>query len=122
MTPNGARSGACLPKATRKCPQDRSQAKRNHMDKPLPILTAILLGSALWASPLRANDADDLLAAFNEALKLQQMGKVKEAIPLYEKALRLAREVYGENHESSAAILNNLANLYQAQGRYAEAE
>ena len=45
-----------------------------------------------------------------------------EAEPLYEQALQLRRDVLGETHPSTLVSLNNLAGLYESQGRYGEAE
>jgi tetratricopeptide (TPR) repeat protein len=36
--------------------------------------------------------------------------------------LSFAREKFGDEHPSVATSFNNLARLYQAQGRYSEAE
>ena len=69
-----------------------------------------------------ADDEGDLNVAFDEAQKISKQGKLKEAALLYEKALRLAGTVYGENHEVTAAILSNLAILYMNQWKLAEAE
>jgi tetratricopeptide (TPR) repeat protein len=37
-------------------------------------------------------------------------------------ALELTRRLLGEEHPDVATSLHNLANLYESQGRYAEAE
>jgi len=50
------------------------------------------------------------------------MGKYREALPYYEKALELAPRALGENSPDTATILNNLAGLYQEMGQYAKAE
>jgi tetratricopeptide (TPR) repeat protein len=41
---------------------------------------------------------------------------------LYKRSLSLREQRLGENHPSVATSLNNLAKLYESQGRYAEAE
>ncbi|MDF5737306.1 tetratricopeptide repeat protein, partial [Nostoc sp. S13] len=41
---------------------------------------------------------------------------------LYIQALALSRKLLGEEHPSVATSLNNLALLYNSQGRYSEAE
>ena len=46
----------------------------------------------------------------------------EEAEPLYKRAIEIAVEVLGEKNLNSAAIMNNLAILYENQGRYNEAE
>ena len=45
-----------------------------------------------------------------------------QAEPLFIKVSTIRKSVYGENHLSYATSLNNLAFLYQKQGRYIEAE
>ena len=42
--------------------------------------------------------------------------------PLYLQALELWQRLLGQEHPNVASSLNNLANLYNSQGRYAEAE
>ena len=49
-------------------------------------------------------------------------GTIAEAKPLYEEALSIRRRVLGVDHPDLADSLNNLANLYRAQGRYSKAE
>ena len=43
-------------------------------------------------------------------------------MPLYDEALSIRRRVLGADHPDTATSPNNLAALYYAQGRYAEAE
>jgi CHAT domain-containing protein/Tfp pilus assembly protein PilF len=57
-----------------------------------------------------------------QAIELYQQGKYNEAIPLQEKLLAIFKKILGENHSSTAAILNTLAQLYDFQGKYSEAE
>ena len=57
-----------------------------------------------------------------QAMELYQQGKYSEAIPLQEKLLAIFKKILGENHSSTAAILNGLAQLYDFQGKYSEAE
>ena len=45
-----------------------------------------------------------------------------QAEPLYREALELTREVLGPRHPRTLAGLNNLAALYERQGRHGEAE
>jgi tetratricopeptide (TPR) repeat protein len=48
-------------------------------------------------------------------------GRYADAIPLYERALVIREKVLGREHADVADTLTNLANVYQAQGRDAEA-
>ena len=51
-----------------------------------------------------------------------EAGRYEEALPFAEEALRLGEEEFGPNDPPTATLLNNLAALYDAQARYAEAE
>ena len=42
--------------------------------------------------------------------------------PFFRKALEFGEREFGSNHSTTATFLNNLARLYHAQGRYADAE
>ncbi len=57
-----------------------------------------------------------------EALRLYRAGDPRAAIAPATEALRMRTEVLGEEHPDTVQSLNNLATLYQAQGKYAEAE
>jgi tetratricopeptide (TPR) repeat protein len=50
------------------------------------------------------------------------ISKYAEAEPLNQQALKIWEQVLGPQHSDVAASLNNLAELYDAQGKYAEAE
>ena len=78
----------------------------------LLAVVAALIGCGQFPAPARADDKDDFVAAYNQAVKLRKEAKYAEAAALYEKALRLAPSVYGENHANTANVLNNLAILY----------
>ncbi|MFM6897221.1 MAG: tetratricopeptide repeat protein, partial [Microcystis panniformis] len=45
-----------------------------------------------------------------------------EAEPLYQQTLAMLKRLLGKEHPDVAKSLNNLANLYDSQGRYTEAE
>ncbi|MDB9516556.1 CHAT domain-containing protein [Roseofilum reptotaenium CS-1145] len=55
-------------------------------------------------------------------LLLFDRGKYEEAISKAERVLKLAREIWGNEHKNVATSANGLANLYQVQGKYSEAE
>nr|NCR60363.1 CHAT domain-containing protein [Microcystis aeruginosa LL13-06] len=48
--------------------------------------------------------------------------RYSEAEPLYKEALAIRKQQLGDNHPDTATSLNNLAALYESQGRYSEAE
>ena len=49
-------------------------------------------------------------------------GQYNDALNVAEQQMRLLREAYGENHHEYATAMNNVATLYQAIGRYSQAE
>ena len=53
---------------------------------------------------------------------LRRPGPLREAEPLYRRALEARERVLGKEHPDTLISVNNLAGLYQAQGRYGEAE
>jgi tetratricopeptide (TPR) repeat protein len=57
-----------------------------------------------------------------KAFKLYSQGKIASAIPLAEKALTLARDIFPNPSQELATSLNSLSTLYREGGRYAEAE
>jgi len=85
------------------------------------ILICLLASLALLA-PAMADDRQDLAALNKRVVSLYGQGKYAEAIPLAERAVKLAEATYGPDHPSTATSLDNLAVLYDTQGRYAEAE
>ena len=50
------------------------------------------------------------------------MGDYAKAEPLFVEAVKIFKEMLGENHTGYAASLNNLASLHQEMGDYAKAE
>jgi hypothetical protein len=57
----------------------------------------------------------------NVAHSLKAQGKLGEALPLYEKALQIRRQVLGELHPHTAASYNNVAGCLKDQGKPGEA-
>jgi CHAT domain-containing protein len=57
-----------------------------------------------------------------EVVRLYNAGRYEEAIPLAERALRIQEKVLGPEHPTVALALNNLAELFRAQGDSARAE
>src|SRR4029077_19901244 len=49
-------------------------------------------------------------------------GRFSEALPLAQRALAIREKALPLDHPDVAVSLNNLAELYRAQGRYADAE
>ncbi len=81
----------------------------------------VLIGLCLWPVGLRAQSAA-LMKAYKQGEALYQAGRYDEALPFWKKALKLGQREFGPEQPSTAMLLNNLAELYRLQGRYAEAE
>ncbi len=52
---------------------------------------------------------------------LNERAQYEEALPLYQRALKIDEQAYGPNHPDVAIDLNNLAELYRDLGQYEEA-
>ncbi len=86
----------------------------------LVVTTVIVLTVASIAqAPAQVNAADELN---NKVIELFNGGKIVEAISMAEQLLALREKTLGPDHPDVAQSLNNLAFLYEDQGRYAEAE
>ncbi len=77
-----------------------------------------------WAHDpdMASGQSPELMEAYNSYSTLYQQGRYSEAEPYAKEALRLGTEEFGPNDPNTAALLDNLAHLYQAQGHYAEAD
>ncbi len=85
----------------------------------------LLAGAFMWATydpDMASGESSELLEAYNSYNTLYQQGRYSEAEPYAKEALRLGTEELGPNDPTTAALLDNLALLYQAQGHYAEAD
>lgn len=65
---------------------------------------------------------DDLAALNRQVLQLYQTGDYAKASVVAKRALALAENNLGPNHQEVGTSLNNLAELYAILGRYADAE
>ena len=83
-----------------------------------------LFALGLWflASSASLAKSDDQNALNQQVRQLIAQGKYREAIPYAEKAVELAKRVYGPGNFGTVQSLNNLAMLYQDMGEYAEAK
>ncbi len=57
-----------------------------------------------------------------QVVKAYQEGCYREGIELAEKIYQFAMKHLGREHPSTLTSINNLASLYNSQGRYGEAE
>ena len=86
----------------------------------LAVLGIFLLVHSVEAQ--QSSSEKKLQAVFQKAVALQNQTKYQEALPYYERALELARNIYGENHLGTATVMNNLGTLYYSLGQYAKAK
>ncbi len=57
-----------------------------------------------------------------QVMELYRQGEIDRAVPIAERARDLARQIFPAPNNDLATSLNNLAGLYESQGRWAEAE
>ena len=83
-----------------------------------PWLLVGLLYVVLWPAAAHGQSAE-LIDADKRYKDLYAQGRYEEALPFAEKAVRLGKQEFGPDHPTTATLLNNLAELYRAQGKYA---
>jgi len=85
--------------------------------------TGVIVLAALvyWATgaPSFAQGGDPAAALQARVKDLDRLGKYSEAIPLAQRVLAVRERALGPNHVGVAAALNDLANLYASDARYA---
>ena len=87
------------------------------------ILSLLFVTLTTLALAQTAADPGERWQALNaRVVQAYQAGDYASGSRLAEQAYELARETFGERHPATLGSLNNLAFLYQAQGRYGEAE
>ena len=89
------------------------------------IITKAIAEAKTNEIPLTGEQKADLEKALtlnNQLNTLLSQGKYAEATPLAIEALKITREVLGDNHPRTATSINNLALLYFNQAQYAKAE
>src|SRR3954466_7446147 len=95
------------------------------MRAPLALRYLILLVALAAADPAAARQKEgqaDLDAAFQRGAALRKQGKMAEALPQFEKALSLAKDVFGPDHLNTAAIMNTTGVTCLDLGRTKDAE
>ncbi len=85
------------------------------------LCLAVILSCLTQGSDTAHAQSPALDEAYNRSNTLNQEGRYSEAIPFATEALRLGEEEFGPDHLNTAALLNSLAQLNQAQGNYADA-
>jgi CHAT domain-containing protein/Tfp pilus assembly protein PilF len=82
---------------------------------------ALVVMMMFAASGPAAPQADDLGALDRQFEGLYRQGRYAESAAVGEHVLKLTEQTRGPNHPATAAVLNNLANVYSRQGRTEEA-
>src|ERR1700730_17256750 len=88
--------------------------------RPSRVVAALvnLIGWGFYAQPATAVAAKHQWQALNaQVVQAYQTGDFTKGIRVAEKALQLARQTFGNRAPATLTSLNNLAMLYQAQGR-----
>ena len=87
----------------------------------LRLATLAAAAAILFASPALAA-SDSFEDAMNSSSALYEQGRFQEAIPHAKEALAIAEREFGADDVACAAVLDNLAALYEAEFRYTEAQ
>src|SRR5215207_2957687 len=82
-------------------------------------LALALVAAAPATAPAQS---EALQKAFRKGAELYRAGRYQEAEPLWREALERGEREFGAQEPRTAQLLNNLAELYRATGRYAEAQ
>ena len=86
----------------------------------LAIVFTFLCGLSSFAHAQGAGIEWDILN--QETMELLRTGKYARAVVVAKQALQVAEQNVGPDHPDVATSLNNLAEIYRAQGDYARAE
>ncbi len=90
------------------------------MKKSAAVLLATLLSLGTSVAVQAQGSEWERLNA--EATSFYKQGRYDQAVVAEKKALQVAEQNLGPDHNDVATSLNNLAWLYMAQGQYAQAE
>src|SRR5262245_30347936 len=94
----------------------------DHVHRWMALIVLLAPLAITSAMPARAQSHDELATLRTKMRILHNRERYGDAIPLAERYLALVRKKYGKAHTEYASALNNLAELYRAQRRYAAAE
>ncbi|MDJ0674408.1 MAG: CHAT domain-containing protein [Calothrix sp. MO_167.B42] len=86
------------------------------------INTAPIMGQNTPAANTQSNELAEAQRLNKRVIELYEQGQYGEAVPLAKRALDIRIKVLGKEHADVAESLNHLANLYNRQGRYIDAE
>jgi hypothetical protein len=76
----------------------------------------------IFSSTLSPNDPALIPSLKNLAQFYQERDSFSEAVPLFQRALKIAEEVWGPDSGEVASLLFSLGELSRVQGRLSEAE
>ena len=85
------------------------------------LMLAFLLAAYLALVPAGAQQSD-LQAIYKRYQEYYQAGNYAAAVVEAQKLEAVSKGRFGTSHTNYAAALNNLANVYSAQGKYSDAE
>jgi tetratricopeptide (TPR) repeat protein len=103
--------------AAQEIPQTPTQQQILEVAPAIPHLAEAATAQKDWLSD------EDLIWPFVGLSRFYKgQGAYEQALPWYEQCLSATRERLGEEHPDVATSLNNLASLYNSQGRFAEAD
>jgi tetratricopeptide (TPR) repeat protein len=80
-----------------------------------------LLAGLVFSAPGWSQERE-LAEAIQQSHDMRAQGKLEEAVPFAEKALSMGKGIFGAKDPNVAILLDNLAVLYHAQGKYFSAE
>jgi len=86
------------------------------------LLAVIMVLAASGPAAAQADDRSALVQQFREFMALYSEGKYTEAATtIGERVLKFTEQEHGSHAPATAPVLNNLAVVYNFQGRYEEA-
>src|ERR1035438_8477111 len=89
------------------------------------LMLAIIVCTCISTPPVIADDSHELQRANElnaQVVQLYRAGRYDQAIDKAKESLEICERLLGPVHPNVASALNNLAALYKANARYAEAE
>lgn len=101
---------------------NKKMSKNSQSFRVVMTMAAVLFGAV--ASPLFAQSSGkaEIDRMFLELEKFKEKGDYNGAVPLAIRIVKTSEEIFGANHRNTGTMINNLAWLYQAQGKFQEAE
>jgi hypothetical protein len=81
------------------------------------LIAATTLALSLWSAAPAASQSSEADALAKQVIELQRAGNYVEAISVAQQLLAIREKALGPDHRDVATSLNNLAALYDKQGR-----